>query len=364
MGIKKLNLLYIATNSAGGGGVSRILSQKTAAFIALGHQVQLVSTNDTLNENKTPFYPFHPAVQVIYYPQRIQTIAQMKRYYAFIQTEVISSFKPDVIFVVDNGIKAYFAPYFLQSNVPIYLEVHGSRHFLLHPISSFFKRTLVDQVTRYLSRYFDGLILLNESSRSDWKHPNLQVIPNWIELTSNQLQPKTTKQIVAMGRLAPEKNYETLLQIWADIHREKPDWSLFICGTGEPTYVEQLKKNAPSSIQWMGEITAVQTVLTHSAFLLHTSLMEGMPMVFLEAMAAGIPVIAFDVDFGPADLIEDGKTGYLVQEGDTKRMQQCALQLMNHPDQTRQMGEQARESIQKYEKQNVLNQWISFFEAL
>jgi len=102
MGIKKLNLLYITTSSTGGGGVARILSQKTAAFVELGHQVRIISTNDTTEQ---PFYVFDPQVQWQFYPFPVRTMIQMQSYYNFVQKQGIEVFLPDVIFVLDNGIK-------------------------------------------------------------------------------------------------------------------------------------------------------------------------------------------------------------------------------------------------------------------
>lgn len=363
MGIKKINILYLATSITGGGGVARILSQKTRAFVELGHQVKIISTND---KQQQPFYSFDDHVQWEFYPHSIRTVRQMRNFYAFVQQQGINAFQPDLLVVVDNGIKGYFASYFLKTAVPLYFEVHGSRHFLLSPIASKIKRWVVDRITLALSKRFTGLILLNESTKRDWKHPNIQVIPNWIETDTlpqeGALSP--SKQVIAVGRLVPEKNYEVMLRLWKQIHRIYPHWKLVICGTGEATYVDHLKELADAAVIWKGEVEEVNRELQASAFLLHTSKMEGMPMAFLEAMALGLPVVAFDVDYGPADLIQHGHNGYLIPLGQEQLMLHCCGILMQDAKLVEQFGEHAKKSIAPYAKPLVLQQWISFFESL
>ncbi len=363
MEFKKLNILYIGTSLSGGGGVARIISQKTAAFVQAGHRVQVVSTNDA---SSLPFYTFDRAVHFVWYKQPIRTLLQMKRYYDFINQEVVSNFQPDVIIVVDNGIKGYCASYLLKTQAPIYFEVHGSRNFLLSPITSKIKRVLVDRLTLALSKRFTGLILLNKSSAKDWQHRNVTVIPNWIEQENTSIVPEKThtKQILAIGRIVPEKNYEELLAIWREIQQLRSDWHLVICGTGEVGYVDTIKKIATDNVTWKGEVELIQQEIENSAFVLHTSKMEGMPMAFLEAMALGVPVIAYDVPYGPADLITSGIDGYLVPFGDQQRMVQCCLEFMDHPDVVRQFGEQAKQAVKTYDKSLVLQQWFSFLNSL
>ncbi|MGG5507286.1 MULTISPECIES: glycosyltransferase [unclassified Myroides] len=363
MEFKKLKILYIGTSLSGGGGVARIISQKTAAFIQAGHHVHIISTNDRSTQ---PFYAFDPAVHFSWYPKPIRTILQMKRYYDFVNQVVISRFQPDVVIVIDNGIKGYCASYLLKTQAPIYFEVHGSRNFLLSPITSKIKRVLVDRLTLALSKRFTGLILLNTSSAKDWQHRNVTVIPNWIEQknTSVVAEKKHTKQILAIGRIVPEKNYEELLAIWREIQQLRPDWQLVVCGTGEVGYVDKIKKIATDNVTWKGEVALIQHEIQHSAFVLHTSKMEGMPMAFLEAMVLGVPVVAYDVPYGPADLITSGINGYLVPFGDQRSMIQRCLELIDQPSVVQQFGEQAKQAVKVYDKTLVLQQWFSFFEQL
>jgi len=358
-----MNILYLATQIKGGGGVARIVSQKTNEFITIGHQVTIISTNDI---SEYPFYSFNEKVSIISYPQKVQTFLALHQYYKYIKKEC-SILKPDCIFVIDNGIKGYFAGCYLYKKAPIYFESHGSRNFLLHPVSSFWKRKLIAYITAWLTRYFDGIIVLNQSMSTDWKHQNIQVIPNWIEreIWQKAIDKKQhQQQIVAIGRLVPEKNYEMLFEVWKQILNQYPDWQLVICGGGNSEYVKQLQKKQPKNVLWKGEVEDLTNILATSSFMLHTSKMEGMPMAFLEAMSVKVPVLAFDVDFGPADLILDEINGFVVPFGAIEQMKNRCVELIQNKDKCLQMGEQAYKSIAIYEKENVVKQWLTFLKTV
>ncbi len=358
-----MHILYLATQIKGGGGVARIVSQKTDEFIALGHCVTIISTNDVLG---VPFYPFNNKVCIISYPHKVQTFFALHNYYQYIKNEC-NTLQPDCIFVIDNGIKGYFAGLYLNKIAPIYFESHGSRQFLLHPISSFWKRKLIAVSTALLSRYFDGIIVLNKGMSSDWKHKNIHIIPNWIQrkLWQKAITQKTKQQqIIAVGRLVPEKNYEMLFEVWKKVVSQCPNWKLVICGGGNPEYVAFLQKNQPQNIEWKGEIEDLTSVLATSSFMIHTSKMEGMPMAFLEGMSAKLPVVAFDVDFGPADLISDNINGFIIPFGAIDTMKDSCFELIQNEEKCLKMGEQAYESVAIYEKEIVMKKWISLLTTV
>lgn len=362
---KGLTIVYIATQIKGGGGVARIVSQKTAEFVALGHQIYIISTNDMIDS--APFYSFDFKVNFILYPNKVRTLFDLHSYYRFIQQICTTQFQPDLFLVIDNGIKGYFSGFYLRKIAPVYFEVHGSRHFLLDPISSSWKRKIVERLTAGLTRYFDGIILLNERMRKDWNHQNLIVLPNWIERklwNKSGEQTEKSLQIVAIGRLVPEKNYEMLLTIWKQIIEVYPNWKLVICGGGSEEYTAILKEQGHVSIDWKGEIEDLSGVLEASSFMIHTSKMEGMPMAFLEGMASKLGVIAFDIDFGPSDIIQDGKNGFLVPFGNQQLFISRCVQLIEDSDKRLAMGEHAYETIARFEKQVILNQWIQFFDQI
>lgn len=95
-----------------------------------------------------------------------------------------------------------------------------------------------------------------------------------------------------------------------------------------------------------------------------TSRSEGFPMVLLEAMACGLPCVAYDCPSGPRAIIEDGKNGFLVENGNIDSFVEKLEQLIEDENLRIQMGKNANESVRKYDVETIMQQWKSLFESL
>ena len=119
-----------------------------------------------------------------------------------------------------------------------------------------------------------------------------------------------------MGRYSPEKGYEYLLQAWKNVERKYPEWQLDFYGadSGYKQQLEELKKTLGLKKAFLQRFyfdLIKQQYLTSSIFVM-SSINEGFPMVLTEAMACGVPCIAFDCVTGPAEIITHGQDGLLI----------------------------------------------------
>ena len=95
-----------------------------------------------------------------------------------------------------------------------------------------------------------------------------------------------------------------------------------------------------------------------------TSRTEGFPMVILEAMESGLPVIAYDCPIGPRTLIENEVNGYLIPDGQINLFVEKLSTLMDHSELRHQLGNNAVISVQKYQLEPIMNQWNDLFTKL
>ena len=98
--------------------------------------------------------------------------------------------------------------------------------------------------------------------------------------------------------------------------------------------------------------------------LLMTSLYEPFGLVLVEAMSCGLPVIAFDCPYGPADIIHDGEDGYLVENRNIEAYFNRVCQLMENDRVRQDMGWAAVRSSQRYKAENIMPQWNQLFLEL
>jgi glycosyltransferase involved in cell wall biosynthesis len=95
-----------------------------------------------------------------------------------------------------------------------------------------------------------------------------------------------------------------------------------------------------------------------------TSRFEGFPLVLIEAMQCGLPIVAFDCPQGPREIIENGKTGFLIPYNDDALFIEKLTYLMEHPEEREKMGRAAKESVKRFDKEKIMNQWKELLTEL
>lgn len=155
---------------------------------------------------------------------------------------------------------------------------------------------------------------------------------------------------LAIGRLSRQKGFDRLIALWQQIALQAPDWRLLIIGDGPERAALQQQITRAGLEQQVLLLPATPDVASYyrqASLFLMTSRYEGLPMVLIESMSFGLPLVAYDCKTGPAELIDDGTNGYLVAEGDSQGFCQRVLTLIAD----RQLREQfANASISKAER--------------
>ncbi|MDN3658887.1 glycosyltransferase [Ferruginibacter paludis] len=155
------------------------------------------------------------------------------------------------------------------------------------------------------------------------------VIPNYIRPLPT-LRVAKKNQIVSVGRLIKSKGFDYLLRAFALI--KNADWKLMIVGDGpESSNLKQLAVSLAieENVVFTGAKNDVNQCLQESKIFAFTSLSEGFPNALMEAMATPLACISFNCDAGPADIIEDGKSGFLITPKDINAFAEKLSVLMN-----------------------------------
>ncbi len=191
--------------------------------------------------------------------------------------------------------------------------------------------------------------------------PNrLTVIPNGIDpgpfdaavpvLRTTLGIPEDTHLALYVGRLDLQKGLPDLLDAAERVIRDKRDWHLALAGDGPSRdwLVQQLAERTPlrENVHWLGQRDDVPGLLKSADVLVHASLWEGMPNVVLEAMAARRPVIGTAVE-GTEDLVEAGRTGWLVPPRDVTALYRALVEAAESPERCHRYGEAGRRRVEQ-----------------
>ena len=156
------------------------------------------------------------------------------------------------------------------------------------------------------------------------------VFPEILPEKPCKFEDRKHTNICAVGRLSEQKGYDILLQAFADFRKCHPAHHLHIYGEGNlrQTIEQQINQlNLQEAVTLHGSVPNVMFQVQNAGMFVLPSRFEGMPNALMEAMACGLPCIAADCDFGPAELIENGKNGLLVPVEDPTALAEAMSKL-------------------------------------
>lgn len=202
----------------------------------------------------------------------------------------------------------------------------------------------------------------------------LRVIPNWIpnwQLASAPGYNKNSKRIMWAGRLDPEKGLDFLFEIAEKVLPSRPDWSWDVFGDGlidgrtpEECQAEAHARGMGDQLRFCGSVpNLIERYQDYGIFAL-TSLREGLPMVLLEAKAFSVPLVSFDVETGPSEIIVDGHDGFLVPCYDCDVFAEKLAALMDDDSLRARFSEASQETVQKFSEDCVYEDWKSAIKQL
>jgi glycosyltransferase involved in cell wall biosynthesis len=217
-----------------------------------------------------------------------------------------------------------------------------------------------------VKRHFAGADLLLALTRADadaWAFDdmsNADSMPNPVHVTPGSPSPRTAPVVVRLGRLSFEKGQDMLLEAWAEVASRHPSWRLRLYGTGPDE--DALRKRATElaldeSVEFPGATTDLETALTGASVFALSSREEGFPMSIIEAMAYGLPTVAFDCAPGVRELLTDGHDGLVVTPGNTVEFAAALDRLMDDARLRDSLGEAARESVRRYAPDVIIDRW-------
>lgn len=373
-----MKIVYCIAGTRHAGGMERVLANKANYLTTHGYEIIIVTT-DQYGEKS--FFDMDPRIRTVdlginyeenngksFFNKLIHYPAKQKRHRRLLSS-VLMEEKPDItVSMFCNDVS--FLPKIKDGSKKV-LEIHFSRFKRLQYGRKGLWR-IADRWRNFLDRIyvskFDRFIVLTEEDSKYWGNlHNMEVIPNARTFETDKCADMSCKTVIAVGRLTFQKGFERLIEVWKLIHPEFPDWNLKIVGNGEEkANLKALvqKYGIENSVTFIESSGSIEDHYISASIITLTSRYEGLPMVLLEAQAVGLPAVSFRCKCGPADILSDGKDGFLVKEGNIEEFTEKLRLLMSDTTLRKKMGKSALESSARFSEQRIMNRWIALFGSL
>ena len=368
-----MKILFLLHSLAHFGGVERVITDKMNYLAQQGHSVFLITYEQG---NHSVVYTLNNSIKYVDLNCRYHTIYKyslfIRLYKAFTMKKVfkhkleseVRSFSPDLIVFPTNV--SDFLSVIMSSfpKIPKIIESHGAFN------NTIMKPSVKGKIRGvFMLRHIKKcslLLSLTEGDASCWRRyvSNVKSLPNpvtfYFEKENNI--PKMKGRIISVGRIDEGKRYDRLIKAFSIIAPKYKEWFIDIFGKEDDP---QVRASLVSQIECLGLVDRIMfraptskiidEYLSSEMFVLSSD-SEGMPLVLLEAMSCGLPVVSVNCPYGPSDLIEDGVTGLLTQMNEVDLAEKMDW-MISHPDERRMMGEKAHIAAARYKPERVMKEW-------
>lgn len=339
--------LTFVTSTLHAGGAERVISLLANSFCQKGYEVEILCINKHL-----VFYPIDEKVKVWFAEDEVKSPSILKKMMWL--RKHINSEKPDVVIAFMLEVYCVTLATLIGVSVPVISSERIDPHFFGRAKSLLrwllLRRTthLVVQTERIKSFYSKKL------------QARTTIIKNPVTEKVFELQPvEKQKRIIAVGRLAYQKNYPMMFRAFAKVHHDFPDWQLVVYGNGPQKdeihgVIERL--GMEGHIILAGKSDHVVEEMNKSSLFVMSSDYEGMSNALLEAVCVGLPVLSTDVS-GARDLIDEDKNGFVVPVGDEAAFTSALKQLLSSPEKMDEMGKCSRAMASEFKEERIVDQW-------
>lgn len=379
---KALKLVYCTPALYMAGGVERVLTLKANYFAEhFGYDITIILTE---GKDKPLFYPLSDKIKVINLDigfEELWTCSLVKKVFVYLGKQrrfrrllkeelmrlhadiTVSMMRREINFIckIPDGSKKMGELHINRANYRNF-DTEGAG-LLKRLFAKLWSGSLLSHLKK-----LDKLVVLTDKDREAWVElTNVTTIPDPLSFTPSMVSPLTEKRLVAIARYSHEKGIDLLLQAWAVVDKRDAEWRLDVYGDGDREVYERL-------IEQLGidrdrcllhpRTNDVERVYRDSSLFVLSSRFEGFGMVITEAMACGLPVVAFDCPWGPRSIITDGEDGLLAENGNVQDLAEKLLLLMSDDSLRRQMGTAALTNVQRFSMDAIAGKWNTLFDEV
>lgn len=362
-----MRLVYCIPSLNKPGGMERVLTTKVNYLSEkLGYEIHIV----TEEGDKTNYFPLSASVICHHLSFR------NKKEYRKILTQLLYDLKPHITISLFGSEFTFL--YKIKDGSKKIVEFHFTKYYLTHLVKGIanlrfrqlhlLKAWWMQKREAFYAAKYDKVVLLTRQDLNLWGNKsNMCYIYNPLSFYSDASADLNVRCIVAAGRLMAQKGFDLLIDAFAKIAKTHLDWRLLIFGDGSDHQflLNHIKnKGLEQQIQLCPATYDIRKVFLGSSIFAFSSRYEGFGLVLTEAMECGLPCVSFDCECGPREIIENGRTGYLVKSGDVNDFALKLGMLMDDPPLRKKMGSNGKLAVQRFYLDKIMSQWDRLFTQI
>jgi len=171
-----------------------------------------------------------------------------------------------------------------------------------------------------------------------------------------------SKKIISAGHIREIKNFKIIPDIGKIVFNKHPDWQWLIYGDGigkeYDILTQKIKEyDLEENILLCGRSNNMNEVYKNASIYVMTSLKEGLPMVLLEAKSNKLPLISFDIETGPSEIIRDEVNGYLIPSYNLEKMTDKICELIENEKKRNKFSINSYLDLELFDEETILKQW-------
>lgn len=349
-----MDILFV-TATLTSGGSERVMSLLANQLAERGHRVEIVNLNKHI-----VFYPIHKDVYLSFAEEEvgcsiIKKIGWLRKY--------VKAKKPDVVVPFMEAVYCVTLLALIGVHVPV---ISSER---IDPRHSPRVRNILRKIFLPLTTH---LVVQTKDIKAFYPkfiQKKTSIIYNPVSETVFQLQDEPKENvIISVGKLDGQKNQKLLINAFASIAEDFPDWKLVIYGEGRErdsleSLVSGFRFQVSSRILLPGRCETVIEEMNRAKVFAFSSDFEGMSNAILEAVCVGLPVVTTNVS-GAKELVKEGEGGFVVPIRNEKALANALHKILSNKELREKMAQANKARAKDFKQDMIVNQWEELIKKI
>lgn len=357
-----MKITFFIQNISRPAGSERVTSILANELVKLGYKVSIIS----ICGNKTSFYPLDETIQLHVLINKesvnnkkvcLNVLMGLIKYYKMS--------KPDLVIDIFASLSIYSI---------MLKKIFGFKNLTWEHFN-YKVNTGMNKFGRKLAvRFSNQIITLTETDKRFYEsenqiHGSIDYIYNPSPYQNVRLDQERMPYVISVGRLTHQKGFDRLIEIWK-IVEGRCNWELLIFGEGEDkeTLQRQIDKLGLKRVKLVGTVKNIDQYYKQASLYVSTARYEGLPMTMIEAQSFGLPIVTFDYDTGPGEIVDNGINGLIISRNDENVMiQNCALailEMINNKHTLESFSKEALVAAKRFRVNEIMEKWIKVLDKL